>query len=185
MCCEGQQVPWEDVLPKELQDLRKSVASGIQGQLGKPASQLPEGLPISTQVPQPALNAMQMINQMMGFGDFQNKPPISYDFDPYENIDMGIPPGGWPPPGGGGGNGYEYDVIDKDSLKDPNAPRREVNKDSLQDPREDWTSAEWIKYRQRQRQSPLTFIPRGTGTGTRTRPGGPQYDPYASYRIRP
>lgn len=74
MGCEGEPIELQDYLPPELQALRKKIAGYTSGKLGETATQLPAGMPLSAGTNQLQLNSAQLMNQLMGGGDFGMAP---------------------------------------------------------------------------------------------------------------
>ncbi len=74
MGCEGEPIELQDYMPPELQELRKKIAAFTGGKLGQTATAMPEGMPLSAPVNQLQLNAAQMMNQLMGAGQFSMPP---------------------------------------------------------------------------------------------------------------
>lgn len=89
MGCEGEPIELQDYMPKEMQELRKKITAYTSGKLGQTAEAMPEDMPLSAPVNELQLNAAQMMNQLLGAGQF-SMPPYRTG-------------GGWGSSGGGGG----------------------------------------------------------------------------------
>ena len=101
MGCEGEPIELQDYMPPELQALRKKIAAYTGGKLGQTATAMPEGMPLSAPVNQLQLNAAQMMNQLMGAGQF-SMPPYRTSGGMGSSGGVG---GGGGRSGGGGGSG--------------------------------------------------------------------------------
>lgn len=72
MGCEGSKIEYEDIMPPELQALRKKIAAYTSGKMGQTATALPEGFPLSAQVNPLQTNAANIMNMLMGGGVMGN-----------------------------------------------------------------------------------------------------------------
>lgn len=125
MCCGGQPTNWEELLPPEVQLLRKSAARYASQHLGSGASKLPDGTKLFAPMNANQQGAYKILQNMAGLsaglpgaggnggggGGTTPPPPI---IDPPGGGGGGgkvNPPGGGggvtppAPPGGGGGGG--------------------------------------------------------------------------------
>ncbi len=72
MGCEGSEIEYKDIMPAELQALRKKIATYTSGKMGQTATALPEGFPLSAQVNPLQTNAANIMNMLMGGGVMGN-----------------------------------------------------------------------------------------------------------------
>lgn len=77
MCCTGQPTEYQNITPQWMQDFQKQIIQNyIMPNLGQTAT--PYEGPLTYPVPQPAYNAMDLMNRMMGYGGYTPADPLTY-----------------------------------------------------------------------------------------------------------
>ena len=73
-CFQGDPLEYTDTRPEEIQELQKSIANYMGAQLGQTATTLPSGFPVAAGTNQLQTNSAQLMNQLMGGGNFGMAP---------------------------------------------------------------------------------------------------------------
>lgn len=66
--CQGEPIEYQDVMPEELQALRKSIATWLEPMVGQRATALPEGMPVAAGTSPLTYQAQDVMSGMMGYG---------------------------------------------------------------------------------------------------------------------
>ena len=131
MCCTGQEIQYKDIMPPELQNLRRQLtgitSNKVEG--GITATPLPKGMPLSAPVNPASMAALNIMMGMMGQGGYTQPQFITYGYgQPNQPFYRDTPPdteGGKLPPGWMfGSNNIPKSKVKKSQLQNPYLPRR-------------------------------------------------------------